>query len=162
MYRVGIDIGGTFTDMLLVGEDGTAIIGKTLTTPGDPSLAVENALRPALENGTVKTGARGTLDPRHDAGDQRADRAQGRADGAAHDDGLPRRRRDRPRAPLRPLRSRSSRCPKPLVPRHLRFEVPRAHGRRRQRAAAAGRERLSGAWSTSCATRASRPSPSAS
>ena len=22
MYRVGIDIGGTFTDMLLVGEDG--------------------------------------------------------------------------------------------------------------------------------------------
>ena len=61
MYRVGIDIGGTFTDMLLVGEDGTAVIGKTLTTPGDPSLAVENALRPALENGTVKTGARGTL-----------------------------------------------------------------------------------------------------
>ena len=37
MYRVGIDIGGTFTDMLLVGEDGIAVIGKTLTTPGDPS-----------------------------------------------------------------------------------------------------------------------------
>ena len=31
MYRVGIDIGGTFTDMLLVGEDGSAVIGKTLT-----------------------------------------------------------------------------------------------------------------------------------
>jgi len=46
MYRVGIDIGGTFTDMLVVGEDGAAIIGKTLTTPGDPSLAVEDALRP--------------------------------------------------------------------------------------------------------------------
>ena len=61
MYRVGIDIGGTFTDMLLVGEDGTAVIGKTLTTPGDPSLAVENALRPVLENGAVKTGERGTL-----------------------------------------------------------------------------------------------------
>ena len=29
MYRVGIDIGGTFTDLLLVGEHGTAIIGKT-------------------------------------------------------------------------------------------------------------------------------------
>ena len=54
MYRVGIDIGGTFTDMLLVGEDGTAVIGKTLTTPGDPSLAVENALQPVLQNGSVK------------------------------------------------------------------------------------------------------------
>src|SRR5207244_12280557 len=61
MYRVGIDIGGTFTDLLLVGEHGTAIIGKTLTTPGDPSVAVENALRPALENGTITTGERGTL-----------------------------------------------------------------------------------------------------
>ena len=48
MYRVGIDIGGTFTDMLLVGEDGSAVISKTLTTPGDPSLAVENTLRPSL------------------------------------------------------------------------------------------------------------------
>ena len=61
MYRVGIDIGGTFTDMLLVGEDGAAVIGKTLTTPGDPSLAVENALRPALENEAVKRSDRGTL-----------------------------------------------------------------------------------------------------
>ena len=61
MYRVGIDIGGTFTDMLLIGDDGAAVIGKTLTTPGDPSLAVENALRPALENGAIKAGERGTL-----------------------------------------------------------------------------------------------------
>ncbi|HSK30941.1 MAG TPA: hydantoinase/oxoprolinase N-terminal domain-containing protein, partial [Candidatus Limnocylindria bacterium] len=58
MYRVGIDIGGTFTDMLLVGGDGAAVIAKTLTTPGDPSLAVENALRPVLESGMVGAGAR--------------------------------------------------------------------------------------------------------
>ncbi|MBI3061126.1 MAG: hypothetical protein HYY83_04000, partial [Deltaproteobacteria bacterium] len=25
MYRVGVDIGGTFTDLLLVGEDRTAV-----------------------------------------------------------------------------------------------------------------------------------------
>src|SRR5262250_2172751 len=61
MYRVAIDIGGTFTDMLLVGENGSAVIGKTLTTPADPSLAVESALRPELEKGTVKRGERGTL-----------------------------------------------------------------------------------------------------
>ena len=61
MYRVGIDIGGTFTDMLLVGADGTAVIGKTLTTPGDPSLAVENALRPVLETRTFSTVRPATL-----------------------------------------------------------------------------------------------------
>ena len=61
MYHVGIDIGGNFHDLLLVGENGNAVIGKTLTTPGDPSLAVENALRPLLENGTIKAGDRGTL-----------------------------------------------------------------------------------------------------
>ena len=61
MFRVGIDIGGTFTDMLLVADDGKAVIGKTLTTPSDPSLAVENALKPVLENGTVSERNRGTL-----------------------------------------------------------------------------------------------------
>src|SRR4030095_16021125 len=61
MYHVGIDIGGNFPDLLLVGEDGAAVIGKTLTTAGDPSLAVENALRPLLENGTMRAGERGPL-----------------------------------------------------------------------------------------------------
>src|SRR3990167_9544811 len=61
MYRVGVDIGGTFTDLLLVGEEGTAVIGKTLTTPGDPSLAVETALSQALADGVAKPGERGTL-----------------------------------------------------------------------------------------------------
>jgi N-methylhydantoinase A len=73
MYRVGIDIGGTFTDMLLVNEDGTAAIGKTLTTPTDPSLAVENALKPVLQNGTRPPGARHS-DPWHNLGDKRANR----------------------------------------------------------------------------------------
>jgi N-methylhydantoinase A len=53
MYRVGVDIGGTFTDLLLIGADGRAVIGKTLTTPGDPSLAVETALRQALGDGST-------------------------------------------------------------------------------------------------------------
>ena len=61
MYRVGVDIGGTFTDLLLLGQDGCAVIGKTLTTPTDPSLAVETALRPVLEADTSKAGERGML-----------------------------------------------------------------------------------------------------
>ncbi|MGE0802683.1 MAG: hydantoinase/oxoprolinase family protein, partial [Lautropia sp.] len=40
-YRIGVDIGGTFTDFVLVDDRaGTAITHKQLTTPEDPSLAV--------------------------------------------------------------------------------------------------------------------------
>ncbi|MGI9145958.1 MAG: hydantoinase/oxoprolinase family protein [Chloroflexota bacterium] len=39
-YRLGVDIGGTFTDGVLIDEDSGAIeIDKILTTPDDPSLA---------------------------------------------------------------------------------------------------------------------------
>jgi N-methylhydantoinase A len=40
-YRLGIDIGGTFTDFALFNEaDGSVAIHKQLTTPDDPSRAV--------------------------------------------------------------------------------------------------------------------------
>jgi N-methylhydantoinase A len=38
--RIGVDIGGTFTDLVLLVEDRVAGVVKTLTTPADPSLAV--------------------------------------------------------------------------------------------------------------------------
>ncbi|MFN8521514.1 MAG: hydantoinase/oxoprolinase family protein [Chloroflexota bacterium] len=48
-HRVGVDIGGTFTDLILVDDaTGTFAVGKSLTTPGDPSQAVETVLRDAL------------------------------------------------------------------------------------------------------------------
>lgn len=43
-YSVGIDIGGTFTDAVLLDESGTARLLKTPTTPHDPSEGVNNAL----------------------------------------------------------------------------------------------------------------------
>jgi len=123
MYRVGIDIGGTFTDMLLVNEDGTAAIGKTLTTPTDPSLAVENALKPALQNGSVNPQQRGTL-----------------IHGTTLVTNALIERKGAPTALLTTLGYRDAveigrehryelydlnlELPKPLVPRHLRFDVP--------------------------------------
>ena len=38
-YRIGIDVGGTFTDFLLAREDGVTQIYKVLSTPDDPSIA---------------------------------------------------------------------------------------------------------------------------
>ncbi len=41
VYRLGIDVGGTFTDFVVLDEkEGRMQIGKTLTTPDDPSTAV--------------------------------------------------------------------------------------------------------------------------
>jgi N-methylhydantoinase A len=49
--RAGVDIGGTFTDLILADDQsGDFVVGKTLTTPGDPSQAIETVLREALEN----------------------------------------------------------------------------------------------------------------
>ncbi len=54
LYRIGIDIGGTFTDLILVNtETGQFTIGKTLTTPDDPSIAVEKVLLEALQESGV-------------------------------------------------------------------------------------------------------------
>lgn len=43
-YRVGIDIGGTFTDGVVVGPTGAIDIFKDLSTPEDPSVGVFNVL----------------------------------------------------------------------------------------------------------------------
>jgi len=45
-YRLGCDIGGTFTDFVLLNDEtGQIIINKCLTTPVDPSNAVEAGIR---------------------------------------------------------------------------------------------------------------------
>ncbi len=123
MYRAGIDIGGTFTDLLLVGEDGKAFIGKTLTTPGDPSLAVENALEPALQNGTVKATERGMLIHGTtlvtNALIERKGAPTALLTTAGFRDAVEIGREHRYE-----LYDLNLELPKPLVPRHLRFDVP--------------------------------------
>src|SRR5690348_12589868 len=48
--RVGIDIGGTFTDLILIDDStGELTVGKVLTTPSDPSQAVADVLADALQ-----------------------------------------------------------------------------------------------------------------
>ncbi len=46
-YTVGVDTGGTFTDLICVGDDGSSTVIKTSSTPEDPSLAVIEGLRRA-------------------------------------------------------------------------------------------------------------------
>ena len=43
-YRVGIDVGGTFTDLICVTPEGRVLLDKTATTPEDQSVGVMNGL----------------------------------------------------------------------------------------------------------------------
>lgn len=48
-YRIGVDIGGTFTDIVLLSGDGQEMaISKVLTTPQEPALAVMNGVKDLL------------------------------------------------------------------------------------------------------------------
>jgi N-methylhydantoinase A len=45
VYRIGIDVGGTFTDLAAVDETGRVVIAKTASTPGDQSEGLIDGLR---------------------------------------------------------------------------------------------------------------------
>ena len=42
--RLGIDVGGTFTDLIAIDADGRVTIAKTLSTPADPSTSIAEGL----------------------------------------------------------------------------------------------------------------------
>ena len=46
--RVGIDIGGTFTDIVFLTSDGTVWTHKTLSTPDDYSRAIRDGVQSVL------------------------------------------------------------------------------------------------------------------
>lgn len=57
MYRIGVDVGGTFTDFTLLDEtSGQIHFYKTPSTPHDPSEAIENGLRGMLEGLSFDAG----------------------------------------------------------------------------------------------------------
>ena len=75
--RVGVDTGGTFTDVVALGDDGALRVVKLPSTParsGASRCSTACARRPA-----ARSERGGALD---DGGDQRAARAARRADGA--------------------------------------------------------------------------------
>ena len=108
--------------MLLVGDDGAAVIAKTLTTPGDPSLAVENAMRPVLENDAVAARERGTLIHGTTLVTNALIERKGALTALLTTSGF-RDAIEIGREHRYELYDLNLDLPKPLVPRHLRFDV---------------------------------------
>jgi N-methylhydantoinase A len=121
--RVGVDIGGTFTDLCVVGEHGLVAVGKTLTTPHEPARAIETILRETLEANGI-----------------RIDELEGIVHGTTLVTNAIIERKGSPTALLATAGHRDAieiarerryeiydleiDLPRPLVPRHLRFDVP--------------------------------------
>ena len=123
MYRVGVDIGGTFTDLLLVADDGTSFIGKTLTTHGDPSVAVETAMREGLETGIVDRAQQGTVVHGTTLVTNALIERKGAVTALLTTEGF-RDALEIGREHRYELYDLDLELPKPLVPRYLRFDVP--------------------------------------
>ena len=49
-YRLGIDAGGTFTDLVLAARSGDIRLYKALSTPGDPTRAIEEGMKLIAED----------------------------------------------------------------------------------------------------------------
>jgi N-methylhydantoinase A len=123
VLRAGVDIGGTFTDLCVVDDGRVVAVGKALTTPRDPSQAVETVLVDALERlgaGFAELGlvVHGTTLVTNAIIERRGSRAallttEGFRDAVE----IGRERRYE-------LYDLMVELPRPLVPRHLRFDVP--------------------------------------
>ncbi len=53
--RIGVDVGGTFTDFLITDDEGNAQVIKTSTTPNDPSIGFFRGLDKAAKLGIGQT-----------------------------------------------------------------------------------------------------------
>ena len=87
-FRVGVDIGGTFTDIVFLDDDGNVHTKKVSSSVDDYARAIVEGVRELFH----ETGVTG-----HDVSEvlhgttvvERDPRAPGRPDRAHHDEGLP-------------------------------------------------------------------------
>ncbi|HKN53520.1 MAG TPA: hydantoinase/oxoprolinase family protein, partial [Amycolatopsis sp.] len=121
--RVGVDIGGTFTDLCVFDDSGIIAVGKVLTTHDEPARAVEEGLvatlaEAGLDPQDVEQLVHGTTLVTNALIERKGSRTALLAT-AGFRDALEMRREHRYE-----LYDLLIELPTPLVPRYLRFDVP--------------------------------------
>lgn len=121
--RIGVDTGGTFTDLVAIDEQSGEIqLIKTPSTPDDPGRAILEGIQQGVGKGLWRCGdismlVHGTTVATNALLERRGAKTA-LVTTAGFRDVLEIQRQDRPR--MYDLRSRR---PEPLVPRHLRLEL---------------------------------------
>ena len=122
-YRLGVDIGGTFTDFALLNDmSGQLAIHKQLTTPEDPARAVLDGIRSLLGREGVAGAAVNAVVHGTTLVTNAIIERKGARTGIITDRGLFRRARYAGRETLRRFDLRIV-FPEPLVPRRRRAEI---------------------------------------
>ena len=135
--RIGVDIGGTFTDVVVFDEANDSIrLAKALSTPQELARGVQGAL---LKAGRAAVSG---IDPASTARPSWSTRSSSarRQNGADHDQGLPRRLRDRAHQPAGVVQPALPQAPAAGAAR-ADLRSAGAHAGRRHRATAARRRR---------------------
>ena len=118
-FWLGVDIGGTFTDVVLLGGDESLRRRKLLSTPPDYARGVIDGVGRAARRGrrAARTRSTGIVHATTVASNAVLE-GQGRPHGADHDRGLPRRAGDAAAAHPGPLRPpvREARAARPPAP----------------------------------------------
>ncbi|MGI9252276.1 MAG: hydantoinase/oxoprolinase family protein [Thermomicrobiales bacterium] len=146
-HRAGADIGGTFTDIFVIDEaTGEFAIGKTLTTPDDPSRAIETGLLETLSGAGIPIEAVAQIIHGTTLVTNALIERKGQITALMATDGF-RDSLEIGRENRYELYDLQLELPEPLVPRYLRFDVPQrtlADGSTRQELDTAYVERLAG------------------
>ncbi len=96
-YRLGVDVGGTFTDILLIDDgSGATYRAKTAITPQDQSVGVLRGIEQALHRSRRRSRRHRRRPARHHRRDQRDPGGQGRPGRPGHHRRLPPGPADRP------------------------------------------------------------------
>ena len=133
--RLGVDIGGTFTDLVLMLDDGAIFAAKVASTPAAPEAAVLTGLDVVLDAAGLAPARAGRGAARHHGGLEHAAAEAGRALRAVTTRGVSRRAGDRAAAhagDVRPALGQAGAAGRPALPRR----GGRARAGRRQRGCA--------------------------
>ncbi len=122
--RAGVDIGGTFTDLVICDDaTGEFVVGKTLTTPDDPSRAIETGLAETLAKAEQPINAVGQIIHGTTLVTNALIERKGAPTAMLATEGF-RDSLEIGREHRYVLYDIQLEMPKPLVPRYLRFGVP--------------------------------------